>query len=86
MVVNIAARKIGGLSGTVRIESLRPLSGTRSMSNLFATHCAEPLDSCLRAVNGDVKLRMDRESFVFTWESPLQKSQAVELRSLRSVR
>ena len=56
------------------------------MSNLFATHCAEPLDSCLRAVNGDVKLRMDRESFVFTWESPLQKSQAVELRSLRSVR
>ena len=65
MIVNIAARKIGGLNRTVRIESLHFLSGTKSMSNLFAIHCAEFLDSCLRAANSDIKIRIERELCVY---------------------
>ena len=61
MIINIAARKIGGLSRTTRIESLHFLSGTRSMSNLYVLHCAELLDSCLRATDSDVKARIEGE-------------------------
>ena len=61
MIVNVAARKIGGLSRTTRIESLHFLAGTFSMSNLFAIHCAELLDLCLRATGSHIKTRLENE-------------------------
>ena len=61
MIANVAARKVGGISRTVRIESIRLLSGTMSMSNLFAIHCAGLLDSSLRAVGSDIRERLTDE-------------------------
>ena len=61
MIINIAARKIGGLGRTTRIEALHFLSGTLSMSNLYAIHCAELLDSSLRAANSHIQIRLEQE-------------------------
>ena len=65
MIINIAARKFGGLSRAERVESLHFFSGTRTMSNLFATHCAELLDSCLRAANSAIKTCLEGEVRVY---------------------
>ena len=61
MIINIAARKLGGLGRTTRIEAVRFLSGTLSMSNLYAIHCAELLDSSLRAVISHIQILLERE-------------------------
>ena len=47
-IVNIARRKTGMLSRSARIESLHLATGTSTILNLYARHCAEFLDSCLR--------------------------------------
>ena len=50
-VVNIVARKIGGLSRSTRIESLHLVVGAAAIYDLYVRHCADFLDACLRAAN-----------------------------------
>ena len=60
-IVNIAARKISGLTRTARIESLHFLSGTWTYPNLYTQQCANLLDSCLGATNSAIQTRLERE-------------------------
>ena len=55
---NIAARKIGGLSRSTRIESLHFAVGTATVYNLYVYHCAAFLDACLRAANSSINDRL----------------------------
>ena len=64
-VVNIAARKVGGLSRSARIESLHYTVGTTTVYNLYVRHCAEFMDACLRAPNSTVNKRLRRELEVY---------------------
>ena len=61
MFANVAARKIGAMSHTTRIGSMRFPSGTYAFSKLFALHRAELLNSCLRAVDSDVKFCLEKD-------------------------
>ena len=60
-VVNIVARKIGGLSRSARIETLRHVAGTFSIQKLNVRHCAEFPDACLRASGSSINARLRAE-------------------------
>ena len=60
-IVNIAARKISTLSRSTRIESLHLATGTSTILNLYIKHCAEFLDSCLRARECSTNKRLREE-------------------------
>ena len=60
-IVNVAARRITGLDGTVRLESLHFLASTSSYQNLYMLHCAEFADAVLRAEGSSAKKRLEQE-------------------------
>ena len=57
-IVNIAARKIGGLSRGARIEALHFTVGTATIFNLYVRYCAEFLDACLRVGESTINTRL----------------------------
>ena len=57
-IVNIAARRIGDLSRSTRIESLHYTVGTTTIYNLYVRHCAEFLDASMRANNSTINDRL----------------------------
>ena len=59
-VANVAAREIGGMSRTIRIESTHYLLGTDSVYNLYLRRCAGFLDQCLRASGSSIYERLGK--------------------------
>ena len=57
-ILNISARKVGGVARTARSESLHLVTEVMSFYDMFAVHCADSLDSCLRAHHSTVQERM----------------------------
>ena len=57
-VVSIAARKIGSLCRSVRIESLHSAVGATTAYNLYTKQCGEFLDARLRAANSSINTRL----------------------------
>ena len=60
-IVNIAARKIGGLSRSARTEGLHLALGPSAIYNSYMRHSAEILDASLRAHNSTISTRLLRE-------------------------
>ena len=60
-VANVAARRVGGMDKSTRIETLHFLANTQSYRNLYVMHCADLLDATLRAHNSTVQIRIRRE-------------------------
>ena len=60
-IANITSRQIGGLSRSARIEALHFSVGTHTFQNLYVMHCADFLDSCLRASDSTIRTRLLRE-------------------------
>ena len=77
-VVNVAARKIGGLSRSTRIESLHFSVGTTTVYNLYVKHCAEFLDASLRANNSSIGKRL-REELLRYYNVPSFEIQDVQI-------
>ena len=48
-LANVAARRVGGVDRSTRIEALHFLAGTMSYRNMYVMHCAELMDASLRA-------------------------------------
>ena len=60
-VVNIAARRIGGLSRSARTKVLHYVAGTSAMYNLYARHCREFPDACLGATKSAINSKLSTE-------------------------
>ena len=69
-VLNIAARRVGGLARTARIESLHFITGAMSIYNMYIVHCADFLDSCLRAHNSSIQTRIKQEVSAYYTNNP----------------
>ena len=64
-IINAAARKIGGVSRTARIESLHFVMNTATFLNLYVPHCAVFLDGCVRAHTSGICKRLLAELAVY---------------------
>ena len=71
-ILNISARKVGGIARTARIESLHFVTEVMSFYNMYAVHCADFLDSCLRAHHSTVQERMRGEISGYFKHNPLE--------------
>ena len=57
-VINPMARKVLGTGISARLPTLHATAGVKSMRNIFAQHCAELLDSSLRATKSTIQRRL----------------------------
>ena len=60
-IINIAARRIGGVRRNARIESLRLIMNTATFVNLYLPHCAIFLDGRITAQNSGIFTRLRKE-------------------------
>ena len=60
-IVNIAARKVGGLDRSTRIEALHFLTHTHSYKNLYIMHCADLIDAAIRSQPSSIGWRVRME-------------------------
>ena len=60
-VLNVAARRILGVSQAARIGVLHMVANTHTFKNHYVVHCALRLDAVLRASNSSIKERIERE-------------------------
>ena len=60
-VTNVAARRVGSMDRSTRVETPHFLAGAQSQRNLYVIHCADLLDATLRACNSTVQRRVRRE-------------------------
>ena len=76
-VVNVAARKVLGVSMSARLPALHATAGLKSARNLLQQHSAEMLDSTLRVTNSTAQDRLktwSRKAYkVWNW-GPKQKN------------
>ena len=70
-VINVTARKILGVGTSARLPTLHIGAGVKSMRNLYLQHCAEQLDSTMRATARSFQTKtyswMQRTYKVSTW-------------------
>ena len=60
-VINVAARKVGGVSRTARIENSHFVINTATYMNLYVVHCAVFMAGCMRARTSNIHKRMVTE-------------------------
>ena len=60
-IINIAARKVRGVSRTARIECLHFAINTATFLNLFVKRCAKYMDECIRAHSSQIRKRLIAE-------------------------
>ena len=60
-IINIAARKVSGVSRTARIECLHFAINTATFLNLYVKHCARHMDECIRANSSQIRQRLIAE-------------------------
>ena len=60
-IINIAARRVSGVSRTARIECLHFAINTATFLNLYVKHCAKFMDECVLAQSSQIRKRLITE-------------------------